>query len=180
MGMLNGMCALPFNSAVPAPVRDETELKRRFALELMRTPSEPFNAARRVFPGDITEAIFKAQSWPVDPDVQAFIKELTSRQPDDGGILPTKDHLARMLWDLATDTTKKVDTRDRLTAFKLYGELRGFIDKSGAGTNVNITNAISNKVLVVKDFGSDDDWEKKAKAQQAKLISEARSGATDV
>ena len=161
---------------------DERDLKRRFALELLRTPNEPFNAARRVFPADTATAIFKSVAWPSDPEVLAFIAELTRVEPEQR-LLPTKDQMARKIWDIATDTERKVDPRDRLHGLRLFGEVMGYIEKPGAAAaaaaQVTINNSMSNKVMVIRDFGTDEEWEAKAKEQQRKLIAEARASAID-
>jgi hypothetical protein len=38
-----------------------------------------------------------------------------------------------------------------------------------------VQNNIGNKVMIVKDHGTDDDWEAKLLAQQENLVAEARN-----
>jgi hypothetical protein len=164
---------------IPVEVKpeNESEFKRRFAVELLRTPTAPFEAAQRTFPGNITLAIFKSVSWPQDPEVLQYINELTeTRAPLD--LLPTKDALGRAVFDLVHDMGRKMDVKERLAGYRLYGEIMGFIDKKGenaGGVNVSVQNNIGNKVMIVKDHGTDDDWEAKLLAQQENLVAEARN-----
>lgn len=139
----------------------------------------PFAAAQRTFPGNTSEAIYKTVSWPNDPEVLAFIAELTATTPK-SSLLPTKEDLGRTIYDLCSDFDKKMDVKERLYGFRLFGEIMGYIEKPGAaGNNVTVNNVVANKVMVVKDHGTDEDWERKVQQQQEKLISEARAKTID-
>jgi hypothetical protein len=60
------------------------------------------------------------------------------------------------------------DPKDKLTGFKLYAELKGYLKKES--TNVNVGVSITNKVMKVTAASSDEEWERRLEAQQAKLI----------
>ena len=88
--------------------------------------------------------------------------------------LPTKADLARKVWALAN--TDNLSTNDKLKAYRLYADVRGFIEK-GAGVVVNNTMT-SNKVMLVRDHGVDAEWEQRCVAQQTTLIQEANASFT--
>jgi hypothetical protein len=60
------------------------------------------------------------------------------------------------------------DPKDKLIGFKLYAELKGYLKKES--TNVNVAVAVTNKVMKVTAAASDEEWERRLEAQQAKLI----------
>lgn len=145
------------------------ERKERFAVEYLKDTTNPFKAACAVFGDDTGNALTAASRWPDDPEVQAFM----AKAMDDMGdihFLPTKAELAKLVWNMARN--EMLDSDSRLKAARLYGDIRGFIDKQG--TNININNSTTNnKVMVVTDHGTDAEWEAKCASQQARLIEDA-------
>src|SRR5690606_38718084 len=87
--------------------------------------------------------------------------------------LPTKAELAREVWRIGTNPRTSVD--ERLKALRLYADVRGYIEKYQAGTVINNTNNVlsQNRVMLVKDFGTDEEWELAVEEQQRKLIESA-------
>ena len=68
---------------------------------------------------------------------------------------------------------KQFTLNERLNAYKLYSEMSGYTGRnSAAAPSVSV---FANKVMYVRDQGSDDSWEQRAAAQQAKLVQEAKS-----
>lgn len=145
----------------------DTILKDAFAAALLRSPDDPFAAALQVFGNDTRTAMFVAQEWVRDLYVLQKQAELLEAFGEDE-FLPSKATLARDLFALARSTK---DTKDKVAAYKLFAEVRGMIEKQTAIANVTVNN---NRVMVVKDHGSDDDWERVARSQQAKLIEHSR------
>lgn len=143
------------------------EQKRRFALELLKTPEAPYKAAIVVFGDDTASALAASARWISDPDVLKFIDELRDEHGEIN-LLPDKVATAREIWSLAT-TAPHVE--DRLKALRTYAELRGFIDKA-APTTVGI-NVTQNRVMIVQDHGSNDEWETKLIDQQRQLVHDA-------
>ena len=149
-------------------VPDDEELKKRFALALLNNPSEPFKVAQGIFGEDTGRALMASTKWPSDPLVIAF-QAKAKEDLGDMHFLPTKADLARAAWDVAVNERLPVD--DRLKAMRLYGDVRGFIEKQGAIINNNVLT--NNKVMVVKSYDSSGEWETKLAEQQQKLIHDA-------
>lgn len=150
----------------------DTELvqKKKFALEYLKNPNEPFKAGVAVFGDDTSKALVASTRWVKDPDVLAYMEE-AKEEMGDMHFLPTKADLARIAWDLGNDTNRHVD--DRLKALRLYADVRGFIEKQGTIINNNVLT--NNKVMLIKDHGTPDAWEQKLAEQQAKLIEDANA-----
>lgn len=149
---------------------DEIEVKKHFAKMLLKSPGDPFAVALQLFPEDTKKALKVAVQWPADPIVLDFKEELT-QDGEELDFLPTKADLARCIWD--TMQRERITADDFAKLGKLYAEVRGFIEKPQ--TNVQINNNMDHKVIVVKDLGTNDDWEKKAASQQQKLLNVSTS-----
>lgn len=144
------------------------EAKRKFALELLKTPTNAFMAAKAVFPENSGQALYVSTLWVTDADVLRFQEE-AREDLGDGHFLPKKADLAREAWLLATTNTIAVD--DRLKAMRLYADIQGYIEKQGTVVNNNILT--NNKVMVVKSYETDEEWANKLSEQQTKLITDA-------
>ncbi len=135
-----------------------------FAAALLHNPEKPFDAAITVFGhGNIGKAAYAATYWPVDPQ----IIEITQSLLKDKGVasfLPSREAVLRRAWELAQKTT---DVESFTKVAKLMAEINGWIAKDGPSVHV----AVSSNVMVVKDQGSNDAWEKALRAQQEKLTS---------
>lgn len=147
---------------------DETEQKRQFAAALLKTPNDAFKAAITVFGDDTSTALSIYLRWSQDPEVIGYMREL-EEEMGELHFLPTKAQLARMAYEIGQDS--KLHVEDRLKALRLYADVRGFIEKQAPVINNNlITN---NKVMLVKDHGSNEAWEQAAMSQQHRLIEHA-------
>lgn len=147
----------------------ELEQKKLFAKALMKFPDDPFSAAKQVFGLDTNKALSVYLKWPKDIDVLAFRAELMEVN---GGVdreLPTKQKIASDVYQLSSDSSYSFD--DRLKAYSLVCKILGYLDDS-AKVNVQ-NNNITNKVMVMRDHGSDEDWETKLMEQQRQLIAES-------
>lgn len=149
-------------------VQDDPELKARFAELLLRWPGEAFKVACMIVGNDTQRAMDIAARWPLDMDVLELQAALIAEQGDEA-FLPTKAELARRVFNVGDTAT---DVKDKLAAFKLYAEIRSFIVKAEVVNNNVINN---NRVMVMTDFGSDEQWETKAVKQQSKLIEHSRT-----
>lgn len=149
---------------------DDTILKDAFAAALLRQPNEPFRAALTVFGADNIKALECAQQWVSDTYVLSKQAELLEKLGEDS-FLPNKAMLSRRVWEAAESAT---DKKEKAALFKLYAEVRGFVDKGGTNINTNVT-LNQNRVMIMRDHGTDDDWERKASDQQLKLVSDARN-----
>lgn len=144
-------------------------LKDAFANALLRT-ADPWKAACIVFGNDTARALECSQSWPSDLYVLSRQAELLDTMGEDA-FLPTKAMTLRRIWETAESST---DRKDKIAAFKLYAEVRGYIEKPGDKININ-NHITSNRVMIVKDHGSNEDWENTAANQQMKLVANART-----
>lgn len=147
------------------PDNDATrELQTKFAVALLRKPDEPFVAAQEVFGADAGAALYAASHWIQDAFVLAEQQRLL-KEKGPRSFLPSKEEYAREVWKLALGERTPIE--DKRALLSLYGDIMGHKQKAeNPGINVNVTQ---NKVMIVKDHGSDDDWEAQAIAQQHRL-----------
>lgn len=146
---------------------DESELKVEFAKLLLKEPTDPFVVALKLFPENVNRALKVAVEWPGDSEVKAAQEKLLSEVEDEFSLLPTKASFSNLI--LAKMGEAAPDDFAKLA--KVYADVRGFIEK--ASTNVNTGNTVVNKVMIVKDNGTDDEWSAKLLKQQEKLVSES-------
>lgn len=148
---------------------------KRYAYEHLRTPSDSLGAVRRAMGGDNTKcedeitAKQVAPLWPTNPYVLQFKRELLEEYGEEH-FLPTKADVVKQLYAMGIDPA--IDVKDRVAALKECALVRGFIEKP-ASVNVNTGNT-NNRVMVVADYGSDEDWETRALHQQTKLINSTK------
>jgi len=170
---------VPVDLAAPpssrqGPVVDETPdeemaKKERFA-ELLLKEDDPFKVGLIVYPDNTPRALWVANHWPNDPDVIAIRKSLVDSEGE-LSFLPTEADASKLAWNIARNET--VDVEQRLRALELYGKLRGHIKRPDVVVQTNTqTNIIQSNVMVVRDFGGVDQWEKRAIAQQKELKAE--------
>lgn len=144
---------------------EERDSKAKFARLLLKEPSDPFAVALKVFPDDTKRALWVANNWPSDTEVLS-LQEKAEEEEGELTFLPTKGQLCRGIWDKMNDKFTDADTYAKLS--KVYAEVRGFIEKPQIAVNTNIQN-VTNKVMIVRENGSDADWERKLLEQQARL-----------
>lgn len=147
---------------------DDEAHKTAFAVAFLKTPDDAFKAACTVFPDDMGKALRAAHTWQKDSFVVYEMERLTGEDGEDA-FLPGKAELCRKIWSKLNK--EFVDNEDFTKLAKLYADVRGFIQK--ADTTVNV--AVVNKVMVVKDLGSNEEWESKAERQQRELLNVSTS-----
>lgn len=143
----------------------DESLKFDFAANLLRSNDDPFKAAFATTP-DVGKALQMAKLWFDDPTVKAE-KEKLLISGDAKSFLPTKELQAKDIYAIAT--SEKYEPEDRLKAHRLYAEIMGHIDKPVPG-GINI---LAQGVMIVKDQGTDADWQKNAREQQRTLVGRA-------
>lgn len=141
---------------------DLEQLKLEYAAQLLRC-DDPFKAAFATT-ADSGLALQIAKSWPKDLAVLKE-KERLMQSGDAKSFLPTKETQAKDLYAMAQNEKEAFD--DRLKAHRLFAEIMGHIEKPTQGGNINI---MAQGVMVVPMASSDEDWEQRAKKQQAALI----------
>ena len=142
----------------------ESEAKEKFAQLLLQEPGNLFAVALKVFPDDTKRALRAVTEWKDDPEIKS-LQEKAQELP-----LPTKGEFARVLWDKMQD--KWTDANDFAKIAKVYAEVRGFIEPPKVEVQTNVQN-VTNKVMVVRESGSDSEWERKLLDQQTALSSVA-------
>ena len=114
---------------------------------------------------------YHMDEWGVDVMIAASQKGLMTPPGIGFVFFGPKAQLARDVYQLAKHE-KWIDAKDRIAAYKLYADLRGFIEKPGTTVNNN-TLVDRRSVMVVTDHGTDEEWEAKLRAQQAALTHDA-------
>jgi len=166
-------------SPVPQTVWDrlaDPALKLAFARFMASRPDSQqgrFEAAKLTLPNepDNSFLIFQVMEyWPADVLVIAERERLarTTGTAD----LPTMEQTAREVYNLAVDQTKTV--KERLEAYRLYGELTQMIGKASTTNNtVNNTYNDHRGVFIVPERVTDAGqaaFAIKAENQQARLV----------
>ena len=134
-------------------------LKKEFAKLLIKNPDDPFKCAKLLFEPNMSLCFKVARHWPQDAEVVAF----KNRQLIGGKyemLMPTKSEIGMEVYAIAKNDKQ---TEYRLRSYELFCKMMGYVQKDGATIN-NVNN-----VMVVKDHGSDDEWESKLLQQQQAL-----------
>lgn len=149
-------------AAVTLPPDVDEAVKLRFAEAMLRF-NNASQAAMSVI-GDPGKALRAAQTLPADP----LVLEEMARLRDEKGessFLPSKAELAREVLEQARTFKNSPEDYERL--MKLYCNMMGHIEKPGTQVNVD---ARTQSVMIVRSHGSDEEWEKRAVAQQQNLV----------
>lgn len=156
-----------------AALEDEVAQKRAFARALLFHPTDPYKAAIMVLGFENTgKALQIHLTWPLD---QIVLQEQVRLIYEEGEetFLPSKLAVARRIFELAEG--EHVPAKDRLAAYRLYAEMMEMVPRPSAiGVGHLTVNQQNNRVLVMKDHGTDDEHEQHTMRQQAKLIEAAR------
>ena len=138
-------------------------LKRAFAAALLRHPTNHVAAAQQVVPFDMGLCVQIAQLWPFDDVVQEETQKLT-KEKGQSAFLPGKADLKRKVWDEIQTCN---DHEHRFKLMEFYGKMIGAIERP-APTLVNNGQMVLG-AMVVKEMGTNADWENTGVAQQAAL-----------
>lgn len=141
-------------------------LKKAFALAYLENKDEAFKIANILFPDNPAFAFQISKEWPEDEIVLEFLDEFKA---DVKGNLPTKEDAAAKAWGW-TNTFE--DPEHKLAALSEFNELMGY---TGKNSGITINNQTVNKVMVIKEMGTMDEWEKKAIRQQKALLDVSES-----
>jgi hypothetical protein len=173
MKLLKDFVAEPLTPAasLPATQPAETEeqtvaLKERFA-EMLYRGGEAF-AVALALTQNTTRSLRMAAEWPSDPQVKTLLESF--RQMEDEGdtrFLPSKSEHIKWLRDKANEAARIADFSAASQFARLLTNVLGF-EQQKASVEIN-NNTQVNRVMVMRDHGSNDDWERKAMEQQARL-----------
>jgi hypothetical protein len=178
MKLLKNFVPLPLEqtAAIPLPTVAETEeeeiaLKEQFA-ELIFKGSAPFDAALALI-GNAGKAFRISETWTQDAQVKQFIQSFKDAEANgDTRFLPSKSEHIKWLKQLTERATQAGDFAAAANFAKTLTNVLGFEHQKAAVQVQNTTHAVTN-VMVVKDHGSDADWERKAVQQQSELRRQA-------
>ncbi len=145
---------------------DALALKKEFAAHLYREPGNPFAAACKVFPDDIGSACKYAVEWIKDDEVKDEIDRLEI-EGDLSDQVKDKVAAANLAWEMATNAFFK--SADRVNALRLFAEIAGHMPEKTINKNIKSENPV-NRVMLVKDFGESEQWEKDLLNQQTRLV----------
>lgn len=123
----------------------------------------PYKAALAVLGAtETSQALRVHKLWANDPIVINEVNRINSALEEGDVGLSKNDFLRKVL-----DTHKELkDGKDKIAALRLYAEVRGFLKKD---EGVTVNNVI-NKVMVVQNKGTDDEWGMRLRNQQLNLI----------
>lgn len=142
---------------------DESALIETFVREWLLC-NDPFKAALTVIPNNTGKALRISTEWPVRKDVLELRSEILANEGS-SAFLPSKDELARTVY-LESQGARVFE--DKLKGYRLVAEICGYIEKPT--TQINNNNFTDNRsVMIVKDHGEDDSWERKLASNQKRL-----------
>ena len=150
--------------ALLEPFNCEAAFKQQFAAFMVQGFT-PFMSALKIWPNNNGYCASVAASWKNDPEVLAIVE--AAKQASKAKV-PTKEELALELYEKA----KSMEDEDYIKTTRLVADMLGYMPKAG-DNNISISNVVNERVMVVKDKGSDEEWEAKLARQQAKLIEHA-------
>lgn len=145
--------------------------KREFALRYLEYRRDASKAASRLFPYDIAARSAAVIDLPYDPLVNETIDELITKFGHEH-FLPGKHELAAKIFDVAESAR---ETDDKVKALKLYADVMGYVEKPGTVVNNNLSQTV-NKVMVLREHGSEEEWEARLVEQQRRLSHASTSG----
>lgn len=111
-----------------------------------------------IFSYDVSAKLYAKNNWIFDEEVKTQVEHYLNKGL--GELLPTKEHIAKMLYDIAVET---VTPRDKILALKEYADIMGY----NQSDNEN-SGAVQN-VILVADNGDNLTWEEKMLKQQQDL-----------
>lgn len=152
-------------------------LKEQFAALLLKEPSEPFKVALIIYPDDTNKALKVANTWPNDPVVKTFQQSLVESEGE-MSFLPSEAADIQETRKFALTLLERGDP-SFVQMWRTYMESRGRIGKAQQ-IAINTNTSITHNVMLVKDYGTDENWESNARTQQAKLKREALADIIDV
>lgn len=143
----------------------ETLLKERYVEEWVRH-GDPFKAALALYPYDSGMALKISATWPLDPEVLSLRRAIGC---DETGLIPSREELISKVMKAAEEAPM---TEDKLKGFRLVSEMCGYIQKPEIAID-NRSITVNNRVMAVRDHGSDEEWEQRLAEQQRSLTSKA-------
>lgn len=152
-------------------IHDEWLIKKKiqFADELIKDPGNVSECSGRVFP-DVKEArwrITATTSWLEDEVVLKRLEEIRLKTKNNFEQDLTPERQCERYLEIYKSSD---NVKEKILALSQIDKIKGFDKKENEGANSD--TPIRSNVMVYRDSGSDQEWEKKLLLQQNKLISE--------
>lgn len=158
-------------STKPVPTASADEILKKYKIEdyaeICLVELDRYKAALELTDGNQIDALAVAHVWARSYELERQLKKLKS-DPKSVNKIASKFDVAMLYWSMANSLM--VDGKDRIAAAKEFAAIAGIYDsKVGANqTNVNIGQC----VMLVRDFGTNDNWTEAAAIQQSKLVNQ--------
>lgn len=149
----------------------EDPQKKLFAQMWADNPDNSFRAATLVFPHDTARAMAVYAEWEQDPDIIEERDALIAAAD-----LERQAAFTRAWYGAAIKALTSDNTRERLEALKATA---GAFTKTNDEPKGN-TYIQNNNFMQVQHFGDDEETERKLRAQQRKLVEDARRPARTI
>ncbi len=146
----------------------DIEVRKKFALELVRNNDDGFAAARIVFPTNLGAVFWYGNNWQSDEVIAAERDRLLKQGGEDLSDEDLRNKLVRALLNIVEDASTAPE--DVAKAANAIGELKGLIHKPNPIFNQTVQ---APRVMVVRSHGSNEEWEAKLRKQQDDLINAA-------
>lgn len=159
---------------------DEDTLKREFALLWAKYPNNTAAEIGQQLFANRVEPMRGLQAgavWSRELAVIAMRDDFILNGGDaEASDLPSKEQIGREIIAVARAAR---DPKDRLAAYRLYGEINGHIEKPGVTVNNNDNRIVNVLKVPVRDAtpADDADFDRRFKLQQTALVENARSRA---
>lgn len=111
-----------------------------------------------------SKRMIAAVQWETDKEVLAYTKEIMGVEEPLPELMSKEDHIKELEKIFKDEDGKGYALRERLVASDQIAKIQGFINPDKGNTTVN------NKLLIMYNSGTDDEWEKKIAKQQSDLV----------
>lgn len=156
----------------PVPTSNAKDILNEYKIEdyaeLCLVNLDRYKAALELTDGNQAAAMVISHHWANSYKLEKILRELKS-DPRAIRKIATRFDVAMLYWSMAN--SMMVDAKDRINAAKEFASIAGIFDSkigAGGGTNINVGSA----VMLVRDFGTQENWENAAAIQQANLVNQ--------
>lgn len=154
----------------PVPTSNAEEVLSKYKIEdyaeICLVTLDRYKAALELTDGNQVDAMIISHHWAASYALDKHLKKL-KQDPRNIRRIASKFDVAQLYWSMAN--SPMVDAKDRINAAKEFASIAGIFDSKigvGGGNTVNIG------VMLVKDYGTQENWEQNAAIQQARLVNQ--------
>lgn len=110
-----------------------------------------------------SKRMIAAVQWETDKEVLAYTKEIMGVEEPLPELMSKEDHIKELEKIFKDEENKGYALRERLVASDQIAKMQGFVTPEKGNTTVN------NKIMVITNSGTDDEWAEKIKRNQENL-----------